>query len=165
MSNAEPITAENFGAALDPSLMDALQETFARAHAHEGTIWLVDRDEESLVPVYNSGPRASQFVRQFRQPLKSGLISMVFASEQPFLETNVLENSRQSKLLDGRLQVRTTALMAAPLYLAKTCRGVISCVQLESGPSLPSFTGDDLNSFLRGVAQCARLLEDRLQDR
>ena len=90
---------------------------------------------------------------------------MVFASEQPFLETNVVENAGQSKLLDSLLQVQTSALMAVPLYLNKSCRGVISCVQLESGPQLPAFIGDDLNSFLRGVTECSRLLEEQILSR
>lgn len=165
MSNeefAEALTPQKFPSLLTPSVLATLVETFNRVCAHEGTIWLADGAEEFLVPVYNSGPRAAEFVGTFRQPLNQGVISMVFASEQPFLETNMAGNARRSKLLDSRLQVQTAALMAAPLYLLKQCRGVISCVQLEGGPATPPLNGDDLNTFVRGVTRCSRLLEEQI---
>jgi transcriptional regulator with GAF, ATPase, and Fis domain len=159
---AAGISVETFAGLLEPLVLETLLEGFNRVYAHEGTIWLADRAEEFLVPVYNSGPRAAQFVGTFRQPLNQGVISMVFASEQPFLETNMAANARRSKLLDSLLEVQTAALMAAPLYLLKQCRGVISCVQLENGPKLPGFTGDDLNTFVRGVTLCSRLVEHQI---
>jgi len=96
---------------------------FIEASAQEGTIWLVDHTEEFLVPVFNTGPHASDFVGKFKQPLSTGLVSMVFATEQPFLENEVSRNAQQSKLLDTQLQVQTHALIAVPLHVLNACRG------------------------------------------
>jgi hypothetical protein len=127
---AASIDAEQFGALADPLMREVFQSGVAEAGAHEGTIWLVDDAGEFLVPAINTGPRAEQMVGRFRQPLNSGLICMVFASEQPFLENEVSKSPDQSKLLDSLLQVETTALIAVPFYFVRACRGVISCVQL-----------------------------------
>src|SRR5690349_959363 len=80
------IGAEQIEPLLDPLLLRIAEDGFNEAGAHEGTIWLVDSTEEHLMPVFNSGPHASAFVGKFKQPLSAGLISMVFATEQPFLE-------------------------------------------------------------------------------
>src|ERR1700761_897397 len=48
-----------------------------RIHAPEGTIWLLDSTRTFLMPRFNTGPKASQFVGSFRQSLRSGMISMV----------------------------------------------------------------------------------------
>src|SRR5262249_36878765 len=125
------IRPEQFASLLNPLMRQVLEKGFADAGADEGTVWLLDEAGENLVPAYNNGPQASQFVGRFKQPLKAGLICMVFASEQPFMENEVWKNSRQSKLLDTQLQVRTWAMIAVPFYFLGTCRGVISCVQLK----------------------------------
>ena len=105
-------------------------------------------------------------VGRFRQPLKSGLICMVFASEQPFLENEVSKNPGQSKLLDSLLEVKTTALIAVPFYFLGTCRGVVSCVQLsKSGSqpaSAPGFRPQHLDTMQRTASILSNLLEYQL---
>ena len=109
----------------------SLERGFQAAGADEGTIWLLDEPRENLVPAYNTGPDAARFVGQFKQPLATGLISMVFASEQPFLENEIWRNEQQSRLLDSLLKVQTCAMIAVPFYFLRRCRGVMSCVQLR----------------------------------
>lgn len=128
---ASSIRPEQFDSLLNPLMRQVLEKGFADAGSDEGTVWLLDEAGENLVPAYNTGPQASQFVGRFKQPLNAGLICMVFASEQPFMENEVWKNSRQSKLLDTELQVQTWAMIAVPFYFLGTCRGVISCVQLK----------------------------------
>jgi hypothetical protein len=124
------IHAEEFRELFDP----LKQEIFCRAvdevGAHEGTIWLVDVEGNCLVPAFNTGNMAQKFVGKFKQPLDSGLISMVFASEQPFIENEVFQNPTKSNLLDSLLFVKTNALLAVPFYFLGACRGIISCVHL-----------------------------------
>src|SRR6188474_2922732 len=81
---AASVTAENFGSLLDPLMRQVAREGFLQATAHEGTVWLADAPGEFLLPAFNTGQDAERWVPQFKQPLNSGLISMVFASEQPF---------------------------------------------------------------------------------
>src|SRR5262245_21307182 len=143
-----------------------LHQGFGVAGAHEGTIWLPDAEEKHLIPAYNTGPHAEKMVGKFQQPLNAGLICMVFASEQPIVENDVSKNSRQSKLLDELLRVQTYALIAAPLYFLKACRGVVSCVQLKTSdsgaPDPRGFEFADLTSIQRTVTLVSRLIELRL---
>ena len=157
------VQPENFATLLDPLARDVLDRGFADAGAHEGTIWLLDEKEQSLAPAYNTGPDADKIVGKFTQPLNSGLICMVFASEQPIVENEVHKNARQSKLLDDLLQVQTYALIATPFHLLKSCRGVVSCVQLARPKAeLAGFSFANLTTIQRTAALLSQLIELRL---
>jgi len=160
------IHAAQFGALLDPLMRQALQAGFTAAGADEGTVWLLDEAGENLVPGYNTGPNADKLVGRFKQPLNAGLICMVFASEQPFLENEVWKNSEQSQLLDRMLGVTTYAMIAAPFNFLQGCRGVISCVQLHtpgSGkPDPVGFRPEHLATIQRTTAVLSQLIEFRL---
>ncbi len=160
------VHAEQFRHLFDPLLQKILEQGFAEAGAHEGTVWLVDAAGECLEPAFNSGPRAGQIVGQFKQPLGSGLIAMVFATEQPFIENEVSRNAQQSKLLDSRLNVQTQALIAVPFHFLNACRGVVSCVHVKTpgagaGDS-PGFQPAHLAGVQAATALLARLIEYRL---
>ena len=163
---AKSINPGNFASLLEPLAREVLQKGFEEAGAHEGSIWLPDAAGKHLVPAFNTGPNAGKIVGQFQQPLDSGLICMVFASEQAIVENDVHANALQSKLLDNLLRVQTQALIAAPFHLLRACRGVVSCVQLKSlddpGAAPRGFAFDDLTRVQRAAALCAQLLELRL---
>jgi len=160
---------EQFAALLDPVMRQTLERGFIEAGAHEGTVWLLDGAEQNLVPVHNTGPDAKRLVGQFKQPLSSGLICMVFASEQPFLENEVWKNAAQSKLLDSKLGLQTCAMIAVPFYFLNACRGVVSCVQLKrdnaDSAELRGFRPEDLASVQIVAALLSQLLEYRLLSR
>ncbi len=163
---AASVTPQNFSSLLDPLARHVLEQAFREATAHEGTVWLADAAGEFLVPALNTGPDAARWVNQFKQPLKSGLISMVFASEQPFIENEVSKNAAQSKELDAQLHVQTHALIAVPFYLLNACHGVISCVQLRTpaapAPAPQGFQPGHLAVIERAGEVLTRLLEYRL---
>src|SRR5207237_2880286 len=129
----------------------------------EGTVWLLDHSGEHLMPAFNTGHHAPKLVGQFKQPLNTGLICMVFASEQPFLENEVWKNSAQSKLLDSMLQVQTSAMIAVPFYFVRACRGVVSCVQLKrpeaNEPDPLGFRPEHLGKVELAVALLSHLTE------
>lgn len=160
------IHAAEFGALMEPLLREMFQNGMAEAGAHEGTIWIVDEAEEFLIPAFNTGPQADQIVGRFKQPLNAGLICMVFASEQPFIENDVSRSPGQSKLLDSLLQVETTALIAVPFYFLHACRGVVSCVQLSgperSPPTVPGFHQRHLACVQRTAGLLSHLIEHQL---
>lgn len=160
------IHAAEFRALLDPLICGTLQRGFAAAGAHEGTVWLLDAEGENLEPAYNTGPDAEKFVGSFKQPLGAGLICMVFASQQPFLENEVFRNGQQSKLLDSRLQKQTHAMIVVPFHFLQDCRGVISCVQLKSpggpGSDPPGFKSGHLEEIQRTAAVVSQLIEFRV---
>jgi len=161
------IQAGQFAHLLDPLWRRILQQGFAEAGAHEGTIWLVDAAGEFLVPAFNTGPHAAEIVGKFKQPLSAGLISMVFATEQPFLENEVSRNAQQSKLLDAQLKVQTHALIAVPFHFLHACRGVVSCVQLKTPGAAepPGFRPEHLASVQAATALLTQLIEYRLLSR
>jgi hypothetical protein len=160
------IQAGQFASLLDPLTRELMQQGFAAAGAHEGTVWLVDQANENLVPAYNTGAKAAQILGTFKQPLNSGLVCMVFASERPFLENEVFKDARQSKALDSLLQTETFAMIAVPFYLLGECRGAVSCVQLrrpdtrEARP--PGFGAENLVCVQRMTAVLSRLVEYRI---
>lgn len=163
---AGQIQPGNFASLLDPMMREVVRLGFAEAQAQEGTVWLLSPDQTSLVPAYNTGPHADRIVETFAQPLGSGLVCMVFASEQPFVENEVSTNAQQSKLLDHLLQVQTQALMVVPFYFLRACRGVISCVQLKPAPpetrTPPGFTSAHLATLQRTATLLSSLIEFRL---
>lgn len=116
---------------LDASMREVLKTGFAEVGADEGTLWLADSDQEFLCPVYNSGPHAEEFVGKHLQPLQSGLVSMVYATEELFCEENVYQNEEQSKKLDRKLGMLTCSMIATPFYFDSRIRGVISAVKLK----------------------------------
>jgi len=144
-----------------------IQRGFTEAGADEGTVWLLEQAGEFLVPAWNTGPHAEQLVGKFKQPLSAGLICMVFASEQPFLENEVWKNTRQSKLLDSMLELQTNAMIAVPFYFLRGCRGVVSCVQLNKAgaPAGPGFRPEHLAHVQRAAALLSQLVEFRLLSR
>lgn len=163
---AANIHAEQFAVWLDPLMRDVLRQGFAEAGAHEGTVWLVDEANKNLAPAYNTGPQAARIIGKFKQPLNSGLVCMVFASEQPFLENEVSKDAHQNKALDSLLQTETFAMIAVPFHLLGECQGVISCVQLKRPQTTedppPGFRPEDLVRVQRMTAVFSQLVEYRI---
>ena len=163
---AASIQPDNFASLLDPLMQEVLRHGFAEATAHEGSVWLLDASAKHLVPAYNTGPDAARFVGKIRQPLDQGIVCMVLANEQPFLENQVYKNQLHSTLVDDRLAQQTCAQIAVPFYFLKTCRGVVSCVQLKrrhtAAPDPPGFLPAHLTSIQRAATLLSRLLELRL---
>jgi hypothetical protein len=162
------VTPENFADLLDSVILGLLNDAFGRVAAHEGSIWVLDASREFLINSYNSGPNSSKIVG-FRQPIREGIISMVVATEQGFVENEVYRNEKHSKLLDNELGMVTYAMIAVPFYFLSDCRGVISCVQLsrakkENGqliPIEPLPGGFDFDNLLP-VQQAAAIIRDLL---
>ncbi len=163
---AATLQPETFPTYLDPAMRHVLTSVFTDVGAHDGTVWLIDSTRKFLVPAYHVGPHADDLLAKFQHPINTGLIGMVLANEQPFVENQVYQNDRQSKVLDHMLKVQTCALMALPFYFLKACRGVVSCVKLKSAgstePDPPAFTAADLASLQHSVTLLSRLLEFRL---
>jgi len=139
---ADLITAENFPSLLDFHAGNLLRDVFAAVRADEGSVWILDKSKEHLVVAYALGPHAADILG-FKQPLRAGIISTSFISEQGFADNEVYRHELHSGLLDEKLHVTTYAMIVVPFYILNACRGVISCVQLinvrhEDGRSVPA---------------------------
>lgn len=170
-SAANTLDAETFADLLDSTMRSVVSAGFAAAGAHEGTVWLAERSSgpgaevDALVVTYNTGPDAGKIVGKFRQPIERGLISSVFAYEQPFCENNVYRNQKQDKTLDQSLGVLTVAMIAVPFYFAGAARGIVSCVQLKQAGEIkdpPGFPMESLRHIQLAAEVLSRLLDHRL---
>ena len=163
---AELLSGGEFGEIFDSAMREVLTEALARAGAHEGSVWLLSSERACLVPRFNNGPNAANFIGVFEQPLDAGMISTVFATCQPLCENSVRRDPRQDRRLDEQLGVQTVAMIAVPLYFAGELRGVISAVQLSpadpGAPEPPGFSLENLNEIRSAALILARLLEHRL---
>ena len=166
------VTPENFLSICDEMLLKLLQESFERIKADEGSIWLLDQQKENLIAAYNSGSRSADIVG-FSLPVTRGIISLVVASEHPFVENNVYKNDKQDKALDKKLGKLTYAMIAVPFYFLNEVRGVISCVQLQdfemkddkvvpTEPTPPGFRPAELNTVQTVAAVVRDLIDYRL---
>lgn len=139
----------------DPVAYRVLLNGFAKAEADEGTLWVADMSTQELIPVFNSGPHADEFVAKFRQPLDRGVVSMVFHHGLAFCENEVYKNASHDETIDQALAQVTAAMIALPLYFANETRGVVSCVRLGRG----EFDAEALEVMQHTVAVLERLID------
>ena len=162
LSVGRSINARNFRSILDMAMRQLFDGVVDQVDATEGSIWLLE--QQNLTIAYNTNPKSQHLVGKFKQPLSSGLLSMVFSNEQSFIENEVFRNIQQDKTLDSMLQVRTYAMIAVPFYFLQECRGVASCVQLISNatPEAASpngFDGVHEAMFRNGSMVLGRLID------
>ena len=166
------VKPENFVSICDEVLLKLLKDTFERIGADEGSIWLIDHEKKALVATYNSGPNSEKIVG-FELPLSEGIISLVVASENAFIENQVYKNAKHNKVLGEKLGKTTYAMIAVPLYFLNQVRGVISCVQLldvlikegqaePTGETPAGFKPPDLNAVQTTAAVVRDLIDYRL---
>lgn len=165
-SAATMACSEVFRSLLDPGIKGLLNAAFEHSGAHEGTVWLLNTAREALVPRYNTGTRASEFVGRYHQPLTTGLVSLVFHTEQPLCENGVYRSAQHDKTLDMQLGLHTCAMIAVPLSFCGEVRGVLSCVQIKTAgshmPDPEGFTAEHLREVQLIGAAVGRLLEGKL---
>ena len=148
-------------------LMDGpIESTFRNARklaaADGGAIWVTDAVQEHLVVAYADPPDPKLIGRE--QPASEGLISMVFASEQPICQNHVSGDERHSKMIDDAVGEVTEAMMAVPFYIGGMLRGIFSAVRWlrEEGDGTPGFTLNDFQEFQRASVAMERLVTLRL---
>ena len=163
---AQALAAGGFEEFFNVTMRGALLEGLSSATAHEGTVWLLDSAERALVPRFNNGPNAENFVGVFRQSLTAGMISMVVATEQPICENEVHKHGRYDRTLDRKLGLLTCSMLAVPLYFAGQLRGVISAVRLkcsdDGAVDPPGFSPADLRALQLTADVLERLIEHEL---
>lgn len=162
---ARSITSTNFDSFFDVAMRRVFTGALARCDASEGSLWLLDRIGENLVNVFNTGPDASTLAG-FRQPLKAGIIGMVFVTRQHFMESDVCRNAMQDKTVDRLLGKQTQAMMAVPLCFAHECRGVVTAVRFVPAAGGPvdssGFAGEHLAELQSATDLLGRLIDLRL---
>ena len=148
---------------LDQLCSGILTRIFDRIGGSEGTVWLAKPDGSALVAVSNSGPNADNIVG-FEQPIGSGIISMVFAQQQPYCENHIGAKSGHDDTLDKQVCLATRSMVAVPFYFAFGLRGVISCVQLQEKdqPEPACFESIHVESMVRAGNNVEQLINGKL---
>lgn len=147
---------------VDASAKTLLRDAFSAAGGCEGTLWIADTKAGELVACYNTGGDASKLVG-FRQPMGQGIISMVYAQQQPYCENRIQASAGHDDTLDRKIAKHTTAMIAVPFYFAFGLQGVISCVQLEEAASArDGFTSADVELIVRVSNLVERLINEAL---
>ena len=148
-------------------LMDGpIESTFRNARklaaADGGAIWVTDAACENLVVAYADPPDPKLLGRE--QPASEGLISLVFASEQPICQNHVSGDERHSTMIDDAVGEVTEAMMAAPFYIGGMLRGIFSVIRWlrEDEEGTPGFTLEDFHEFQRAAVAMERLVTLRL---
>lgn len=159
LETSQPI---DLAALIDDAAISLLRDAFLNVGGCEGTIWLADQDELHLVAVSNSGNDAKSLIG-FRQPVGSGIISMVYAQQQPYCENDIQASVGHDDTLDRKIAKHTTAMIAVPFYFAFGLRGVISCVQLEESEHPDKgFDSADVEHLVKISNVVERLINEHL---
>jgi hypothetical protein len=130
LTTADRLDSREVDTLLGPLGRQALVQCFAGVGADEGTLWLVNQERTELIPAYSTSERAEQWVTLHRQPLDRGIVSMIFATEQTFSESELQSHPDHDATLDRRLGVMTTAMIGTPFVFGERVRGVMTCVRL-----------------------------------
>jgi len=149
---------------IDDATRALLQEVLKRScktiNCENSALWLSSDDD--LVPTLGFGPHAEHFIGNYSQPLGEGLISMVYASGQPFCENQIRSNPQHSSRLDQQLGIQTDAMITTPVSSQGEIIGVITCVHTSKAGSddTPcSFQALDLNELEFAATVIGRVLE------
>lgn len=166
-SVADGLRPDEFHLVLDPSLKASFHDALDHIGASEGTIWIADRQQSALVPVFNTGPKADQFVLKHKQPLNRGIVSSVLLTEIGVAERDVYKHSAHDPEANKLLEVLTCSMVAVPFFFAGRIRGVLSAVKLKpaSAPESedpPPFEGDALRRLNNAAAVLGTAVECRL---
>ena len=147
---------------LDDTCLTLFKRVFARVGGCEGTVWFRDQ-KENLVAIYNSGDNADSLVG-FEQPIGSGIISMVYAQQQPYCENSIQASAGHDDTLDRKIAKHTSAMIAVPFYFGFGLRGVVSCVQLaeQETNQKQGFSSDDVAELARVTCVVERLVNEAL---
>ena len=109
----------------------AAAEVFAELLNHigadGGTLWLLCPGTAALEAVFN--PLEPEIAGK-RQPLVSGIVSLVLATGETVCVSGVATHSRHSPAIDIALGKTTHGMIAVPFVLAGTVRGVLTAVRL-----------------------------------
>lgn len=113
---------------ITPLMAACFTDLLARTGADGGTLWLLCPGDAALEAVYN--PTEPEIAGK-RQPLVSGIVSLVLATGEPACVSGVAGHERHSPAIDMALGKTTRAMIAVPFVLAGTVRGVLTVVRLS----------------------------------
>lgn len=128
--------------------------------ADDASVFLLNSTEEHLEVVINRQLDRQEFVG-FKQPLNSGIVSMVVWNEHGISLSDVSEHEMFDDTADKTYAYKTESMMAVPLLLRGRVFGVLSAVN-KRGAS--AFTDDDMNRMATVAAAMGHTLRSQILD-
>lgn len=110
-----------------PAMADCFADLLAHAGADGGTLWLLCPGAAALEAVFN--PLEPEIAGK-RQPLVSGIVSLVLATGEPVCVSGVVAHRNHSPAIDIVLGKTTHGMIVVPFVLGGTIRGVMTAVRL-----------------------------------
>jgi DNA-directed RNA polymerase specialized sigma24 family protein len=111
------------------TLLDSFADGLEHMAADGGTLWLLCPGSAALEAVCN--PLEPEIAGK-RQPLASGIVSLVLATGESACVSGVSAHQRHSPVIDIALGKTTRHMIAVPFVLAGPVRGVLTAVRLVS---------------------------------
>jgi hypothetical protein len=156
--NIRPATFTEF---LDPLMRRLIADCLREADAHEGVVWLLDREGKNLFCAYQIGPHSSK-LNNLRFPIEAGVAGMVLATQQPFSEDNLGVNRAAAGTLEERMGVIVCSRALVPFFIAGMMRGLVAAYRTKPVPDAPEPAGFSADA-VEELSHLARLL-GRLMD-
>lgn len=147
---------------ITPAMSAAFTQALHQADADGGTLWLLCPGDATLEAVFN--PMENDIAGK-RQPLVSGIVSLVMATGEAACVSKLSSHSRHSPAIDIALGRTIQSMIAVPFLLAGSTRGVVTAVRWKHEEPFQAADSEtlsrlsDIMSELMTAAITRRILE------
>jgi DNA-directed RNA polymerase specialized sigma24 family protein len=141
---------------VSPLMADTFADALRDVGADGGTLWLLRPGEAALEAVFN--PMEPEIAGK-RQPLVSGIVSLVLATGETSCVTAAVNHGHHSPAIDIAMGKTTRSMIAVPFVPAGNSRGVLTAVRLESDHP---FTQREIGTIERQALLLAELFTGNL---
>ncbi len=128
-SSLEMLQPAQAAGLVTPLMSESLADLLRYLKADGGTLWLLCPGDATLEAVFN--PMEPEIAGR-RQPLVSGIISLVLATGEPACLSGVAAHQRHSPAIDIALGKVTQGMIAVLFVLEGAIKGVLTAVRLTS---------------------------------
>ncbi len=140
---------------LDNALAASLEAIIEALNSEAGTIWLLNKQSNRLIPMFNHGPvDISGITIENGQ----GIAGSVVQNGEPVIVEDTTKDERFSHSVDDESDFETKSIICVPL---KDSQETIGCVQIINRMDGTSYDAEDLNLCEQMASLAAVALEDK----
>lgn len=141
---------------LDRVLELVVEQGMRALEAEAGTVWLLDRGSDRVLPVVALGPKGEEVKRLWLRP-GEGIAGTAIVQKRSFLVENVREEAGWAARFDTASGFRTRSLLCVPLVYRDEAIGALQFLNKRDGHS---FRRDDLALARPLASQAAVAIEN-----
>ena len=140
---------------LDNALAASLEAIIEALNSEAGTIWLLNKQSNRLIPMFNHGPvDISGITIENGQ----GIAGSVVQNGEPVIVEDTTKDERCSHSVDDESDFETKSIICVPL---KDSQETIGCVQIINRMDGTSYDAEDLDLCEQMASLAAVALEDK----